>query len=62
MRCKACDNALMEGEITWRPTIQQWEDLCRKCLASVFSNNDELVPPDYMLIEDIGETDNEDEI
>lgn len=57
-RCKACDNELSENEIIWRPKVEQWEDLCRKCLAIVFSNDD-LVAPDYLLIEDVGETDDE---
>ncbi len=42
MRCKACDKVLDESEILWRPTIEQWEDLCRNCRYIVFSYNDEL--------------------
>lgn len=55
-RCKACDNELSENEIVWRPDHEIWEDLCKRCLAIVFYN-DELVPPEYMLFEDVGETD-----
>jgi hypothetical protein len=57
MRCKACDNAMMESEITWRSTVERWEDLCKRCLSIVYESDDALVVPDYMLIEDIGETD-----
>jgi len=53
-RCKACDAQLNETEIVWRSHLQIWEDLCRKCLASVY-DNDDLVAPDYLFIEDVGE-------
>lgn len=50
MRCKACDKVLEESEILWRPTIEQWEDLCRTCRYIVFSSS-----PGSIDIESVGE-------
>jgi len=30
-RCKACDCVLSDSEIIWKPALNCFEDLCKKC-------------------------------